>query len=230
MKNKNLTISLIIVLLFAALFYVLKKADEGVERNSFKGSNSIAAGKYDKLITSVEKTKFVRFLGSKRKEISNHKMSVTEQEENSFDTGIGVFESLSGSYEKNIKSNHYDKKMENSYEYSFNSMQKNTSINNQGVFNPNFTNVTSFIGTRRNTEEATPNKVYTLSNELAYNNISKPLFAFGNGSEGDEDPFDGGGGVDNGDYYNDVPVGDGIPFMLFLSAIFIGIKKIKKKI
>jgi hypothetical protein len=50
--------------------------------------------------------------------------------------------------------------------------------------------------------------------------------AFGNDDEGDA--IEGGGGIENEDFYNDVPVGDGLYLLLFMSVVYI-LYKMRRK-
>ena len=74
-----------------------------------------------------------------------------------------------------------------------------------------------------------------ISEQVPDNNINSPLVTKPMGAKNaDEDPLDGGGGVDNGTVYNDsgggpsLPVGDGTSFLIILSIIFISIKSFNK--
>ena len=69
----------------------------------------------------------------------------------------------------------------------------------------------------------------SFSNQLAYNNLSKPRMTLGSGNEGDEDPFNPGGGGDNELYYNDVPVGDGSIMLLILALGYMLRILVRKK-
>lgn len=73
-----------------------------------------------------------------------------------------------------------------------------------------------------------------LSNSLAYNQtMSRPQLALGGGTEGDEDPLNPGGGTDNEEAYNDVPIGDALMItslfiVLYFLFVFSKTKTLKK--
>ncbi len=65
--------------------------------------------------------------------------------------------------------------------------------------------------------------------DITMNHVSAPFKTLGTGNQGNEDPFNPGGGNDNPGTYNDCPVGDGTWFLMLIALIFVTYKTISFK-
>lgn len=100
------------------------------------------------------------------------------------------------------------------------------------------TTKTSFLGISRISRPFSKNIKVNAQRDLAVvsstSNIegstlsgsSGMMKAFGNDDEGDD--IEGGGGIENNDFYNDVPVGEGLHLLFFMSVLYIMYKMRRK--
>lgn len=214
--KKNIIAFLINLIIIIGLFYVIrmpnnKSKDLGIRL--MPSTNSIPISGFDKMIKGAADAKF--------QGLSSHSNmpSGKRSNRNSGNTvEANPFESVNADlgsnrlFSRNSKSKIKNQKNNNQYTLvGINNGQDIQSSHSAfGMLSVNMMRGTKTQQNQSNTYNT------SISNQLAYNNLSKPRMTLGGGNEGDEDPFNSGGGDDNEMFYNDVPVGSGTLSFLIL--------------